>query len=347
MLNRKKIIRDFIAKDGASINELLPKVNNLLGKKISKITLIRDIDELIKDGLVHRQGKGPSVRYYVAETAALLEEIDRNEYFAKDQGERGAKKEFDFEIFKLLSDTDIFSAEQRRQLGEMNAEYAINFEKLPKEIVNREYERLMIELSWKSSRIEGNTYDLLETEFLIRENREAKGHSRLEARMILNHKDALETARKSRIKIISLENIGKIHTTLIKEMGISEKIRSKPVGITGTDYRPLSVASEISMAMESLCWLVNSKKDVFEKCLILNLLIAYIQPYNDGNKRTSRLMGNAVLIANAYCPLSFRSIDELEYKKAVILFYEQNNLHYFRQLFIEQFAFAVRNYFRA
>jgi len=77
------------------------------------------------------------------------------------------------------------------------------------------------------------------------------------------------------------------------------------------------------------------------------LLIAYIQPFEDGNKRTSRLMGNAVLLAHDICPLSYRSVKDSEYKKAVLLFYEQNNISYFKQLFIEQFKFAVNNYFGA
>jgi Fic family protein len=74
-------------------------------------------------------------------------------------------------------------------------------------------------------------------------------------------------------------------------------------------------------------------------------MIAYIQPFEDGNKRTSRMVSNAILLAFGICPLSYRSIDEAEYKKAVILFYELNNISYFKQLFIEQFRFAVNNYF--
>jgi len=75
-------------------------------------------------------------------------------------------------------------------------------------------------------------------------------------------------------------------------------------------------------------------------------MVAYIQPFEDGNKRTSRLMANAVLLANNYCPLSFRSISEKEYKKAMVVFYEQNSLIYLKKLIIDQFKFAVDNYFR-
>ena len=75
------------------------------------------------------------------------------------------------------------------------------------------------------------------------------------------------------------------------------------------------------------------------------LLISYIQPFEDGNKRTSRILGNAMLLAYGYCPLSYRSVDEIEYKKAVILFYEQNNIQYFKQLFLEQCSQAAEKNF--
>ena len=97
--------------------------------------------------------------------------------------------------------------------------------------------------------------------------------------------------------------------------------------------------------MEQTCRLINDKTCVFEKALLILLLISYIQPFNDGNKRTARIVGNAMLIANGYCPLSFRTVDSIEYKKAMLLFYERNNISAFKQIFIEQFAFAVDTYF--
>ena len=83
------------------------------------------------------------------------------------------------------------------------------------------------------------------------------------------------------------------------------------------------------------------------KSLATVLLLSYIQPFEDGNKRTARLLGNAVLLAHDYCPLSYRSIDEGDYKKATLLFYEQNSALFFKQLFTEQFVFAIRTYFLA
>ena len=90
---------------------------------------------------------------------------------------------------------------------------------------------------------------------------------------------------------------------------------------------------------------INKFKDPFSKALMSLALIAYIQPFEDGNKRTSRLVANAFLLSHNSSPLSFRSIDTTEYKKAIILFYEQNNIKFLKELFIEQFEFSVNNYF--
>ena len=74
-------------------------------------------------------------------------------------------------------------------------------------------------------------------------------------------------------------------------------------------------------------------------------MISYIQPFEDGNKRTGRILANSILFAYNYCPLSYRSINETDYKKAIIIFYENNSLDYFKQLFVNQFKFAVNKYF--
>ena len=97
--------------------------------------------------------------------------------------------------------------------------------------------------------------------------------------------------------------------------------------------------------MNTLCALVNQSVHPIEKALIAVLMISYIQPFEDGNKRASRILGNALLLAYNCCPLSYRSVDEVEYKKGILLFYEQNNLSYFKTIFIDQFRQAITKYF--
>ena len=82
---------------------------------------------------------------------------------------------------------------------------------------------------------------------------------------------------------------------------------------------------------------------MFEKALLALVLLSYIQAFTDGNKRAARIISNGILIA--YCPISFRSVDSIDYKKAMLMFYEQNNIAAFKQIFIDQFLFAVKNYF--
>ena len=102
---------------------------------------------------------------------------------------------------------------------------------------------------------------------------------------------------------------------------------------------------QIREAIHDTCNLINGKECVFEKALLTLVLLSYIQAFTDGNKRTARITSNAILIANGYCPLSFRTVSSIDYKKAMLIFYEQNNLHAFKQIFIDQFQFAVKEYF--
>jgi len=208
-------------------------------------------------------------------------------------------------------------------------------------------ERLAIDLSWKSSQIEGNTYSLLETERLLKDKETAAGKTKDEATMLLNHKDALDFIIKNPnyINPLTVSSIEDIHSILVKELDISRNIRSRRVGISGTNYKPLDNEFQIKEAVESMCTLINSKKNVFEKALLSLVLVSYIQPFSDGNKRTARIISNAILINNHFCPISFRTIDSIEYKKAMLVFYEQTNISPFKKAFIGQFEFAVNTYF--
>ena len=104
---------------------------------------------------------------------------------------------------------------------------------------------------------------------------------------------------------------------------MERNIRQRRVGISGTNYKPLDNEHQIREALEDMCRLINRKENVFEKTLLALVLLSYIQPFNDGNKRTARIICNAILISNQYCPISFRTIDAVEYKKAMLIFYEQ------------------------
>jgi len=206
----------------------------------------------------------------------------------------------------------------------------------------------MIEFSWKSSAIEGNTYTLLATEALIKNNVAAEGKTKEETQMILNHKDAFNEAiqNKERFRKLDFPDIEYIHSVLTKKLGITKNIRNAAVGITGTKYKPLDNSHQIKDAAQKMVGLINKKESFFEKAFLALALIAYIQIFEDGNKRTARTVSNAILLAHNSIPLSYRIVDIEEYKKAMILFYERNNLSYFKKIFIVQFQDAATNYFK-
>jgi Fic family protein len=241
----------------------------------------------------------------------------------------------------------LFTEAEMLELNALQHQFSENFAVLTDEEKRKEMERLGIDLSWKSSQIEGNTYSLLETERLLKEKKTASGKTKEEAIMLLNHKDALDfiVAHPDYLERLTIAHIEDIHSLLVKELGVDRNIRTRRVGITGTNYRPIDNEFQIREALQQTCDLVNSRDNVFEKALFVLVLLSYIQAFNDGNKRVARITSNAMLIANGYCPISFRTVDSIDYKKAMLLFYEQNNISSFKKIFIEQFWFAVETYF--
>lgn len=347
LTQRQFNILEFIgAKESVGNQDVKNYLEEKNKEKISRITVVRDINELLKKGLIKKIGRGRNICYQEAIKNKILKHIDVDEYFKKGPDERIVVFDrFNFNIFKELK--EIFSKQELEELNELNKNYQKRIKKLGSTVLKKEFERLTIELSWKSSQIEGNTYSLIDTEILIKENKEAKGHKKEEAIMILNHKKALDyiLANKNDFKKINLRKLENTHDILIKDLNIPKGIRKRIVGIVGTKYRPLDNEFQIKEVIEKTLKLADGFKNPFLKAIVLVLLISYIQPFEDGNKRTSRLIGNAVFLANNICPLSYRSINEADYKKAIILFYEQNNVRFFKELFIQQFKFAVENYF--
>lgn len=314
--------------------------------KISKPTLIRDLNVLLEKKLIRTEGKGKNTKYFTYSENPLLKPFDLDLYFLKDPDERtGAKKDFDFSVFDHLS--KLFSVLENEKTNKFYKSFTRQTKRLNPDILKKELERFVIELSWKSSKIEGNTYTLLETEELIKKHKKAKGKSRHETIMILNHKSAFEEILKNKneLKKLNLSKINKLHNILTKGLDISPGIRKQAVGITGTVYKPLDNEFQIREAMEKLHKAVNRNNNPLEKALMAKSMISYIQPYSDGNKRTGRMLANALLLAYDYYPLSYRSINEKEFKKALILFYEQNSIYHLKRLFIEQLIFAYANYF--
>jgi Fic family protein len=272
--------------------------------------------------------------------------IDIDDYFALDPDKRTLKsKYYNFDVWSELD--NIFSLAELAKLDAINEAYRTNRAAMTPATLKKELERLTIEFSWKSSRIEGNTYTLLDTERLIKEQVEATGKKHDEAVMIMNHKKALDFVftKPEYFQTLTLAKIEDLHRLLTDGLGVARGIRQNRVGITGTNYRPLDNAQQIREAVLTLIDKINGIKHPIAKALAAVLMVSYIQPFEDGNKRAARLLGNAILLAHNYCPLSYRGADEVEYKKGVVLFYEQNDFSYFKVIFTAQFEQAVKKYF--
>lgn len=342
---RQNEIVSIIREDlGMSTSDILP----LLSFKVSIKTLQRDLRSLEEMLFISSEGVGRNTLYFLSQLAKILKEINVDNYFKTPYLKREVKERFNFKIFDILKD-DIFMQSEREKLEGLHKEFLTNFSKYNSQtIINKELERIMIEFSWRSSVIEGNTYSLLGTEALLKNNVVSEGKTEAETQMIINHKDAFNEVILNKDRFIKLKSsdIEYIHSVLTKKLGISRNIRKEGVGVTGTKYKPLDNEPQIKEAMEKMIKLINKKKSFFEKAFLISTLIAYIQIFEDGNKRTSRMMSNAILLAYNSIPLSYRIVDVEEYKKAVILFYELNNISYLKQIFIDQFEDAVSAYFK-
>jgi len=346
MIDKKEIEVIEIIKKNQEISS--KEIFDGISSSISYATVKRILAKLIDENLLIKKGKGKSTKYLISPTHELLYPIDIEKYYEKEIDERDIKANFNLLLIpEILKECSVFTSNELEQLDLFQDKFNRNISQLSEIEYKKEFERLAIDLSWKSSQIEGNTYSLLETERLLKEKETASGKTKEEATMLLNHKEAIDFIIENPDYVIplSVSKIEDIHSILIKELGVDKNIRKRRVGISGTNYRPLDNEFQILEALSNMCELVNSKKNVFEKALLLLVLISYIQPFVDGNKRTARIVSNAVLMNHKYCPISFRTVDSVEYKKAMLLFYEQNNISIFKEIFIDQFKFAVNTYF--
>jgi len=324
------------------------QIHEGIGQEWGYATIKRSIRVLMSEKLIIALGKGKGTKYVISLTYEFLVPIDPDKYFQKELDEREIRRDFNLNLISdQLQGIQLFTDQEHALLDQFQSTFKRNTDGLAPREFNREFERLAIDLSWKSSQIEGNTYSLLETERLFREQETASGKTKDEATMLLNHKAALDfiLQHPNYIQPLSLAGIEDIHTLLIKDLKVARNIRKRRVGITGTNYRPLDNEFQIRESLQSMVALINGRNDVFEKALLVLVLISYIQPFEDGNKRTARIISNAILMNYQHCPLSFRTVDPIDYKKAMLIFYEQNNISAFKKIFIEQFEFAVRTYF--
>lgn len=213
----------------------------------------------------------------------------------------------------------------------------------------RIFNRLLIDLSWNSSRLEGNTYSLLETERLLELGETAEGKNAQEAQMILNHKAAIELLVEqatevgfNRYTVLNLH--GLLSENLLADPRACGRLRSIPVGISGTVFHPLEVPQLIEECFQKILDTATAIPDAFEQAFFVMVHLPYLQPFEDANKRVSRLAANIPLIRGNLCPLSFVDVSDRAYTDGILGIYELNHIELLRDVFVWAYERSCTRY---
>lgn len=209
--------------------------------------------------------------------------------------------------------------------------------------------RLLIDLSWASSRLEGNTYNRLDTERLIRFGEAAEGKDAIETQMILNHKTAIEYLVHDADRVaVNAETIIAVHALLSDGLFADPmacgKLRNRPVEIGGSVFLPIALPQRIEELFGIVLGLAAEIEDPFEQAFFLMVHLPYLQPFEDVNKRVSRLAANIPLIKGNLSPLSFIDVPEQAYVDALLGVYELNRIELLRDVFVWAYERSCQQY---
>ena len=210
-------------------------------------------------------------------------------------------------------------------------------------------DRLLIDLSWASSRLEGNTYSRLDTQNLIQFGHAAAGKDQLEAQMILNHKAAIEMLVEHAGEIaFDRHTVQNLHAllsdNLLPDAAAGGRLRRTDVAITGSVYQPLAVPQQIEEHFDTLLAKARAIDDPFEQAFFAMVQLPYLQPFDDVNKRTSRLAANIPLIRHNLAPLSFVDVPEDLYISGTLGVYELGRVELLRDVFAWAYERSCQRY---
>lgn len=335
--------------DGVSIKELLNLMNNVTPKR----TVQYRLSILIKSGVLRMESAGRSSKYYINKTLEIDQTLGRVETFMIPLSREGEELR-----------TQVLAPIQMRQHVSYRKEFLDSYEpnktfylsqpileklfKLGSGVdkgrpagtyARKIYQRLLIDLSWNSSRLEGNTYSLLETERLLATGEEAPGKNRMDAQMILNHKAAIEfivdMAEEVDINRYTILNIhGLLSHDLLLDPKACGRLRTIPVKIGKSVYHPIEIPYLIEEYFLRIIQKASLIKNPFEQSFFLMVHLPYLQPFLDVNKRVARLAGNIPFIRENLSPLSFVDVPESDYIQGLLAIYELNRIELFRDVFV-------------
>ena len=324
--------------DGLPLDELLQRS----GLKVDRSTFFRHLTRLIEGGRAQRIGRARASRYRLLGVARI------RAHLALPYAQRPAVQYAPEFLERYLPNKTPFLStseiDQLHQAGrvDMGAAPAGTY-------ARRIYERLMIDLSYASSRLEGSTYNLLETERLVRFGEELPDRDRKEAVMILNHKEAIRFIVDNLASVdLTRRDLFDLHALLsdglLADPADSGRLRHSLVKIGGAAYTPLDNPYRLNEEFDFLLAKLLEVKDPFEKAFCLFVFLPYLQAFEDVNKRTSRVGLNIPLLKHDLCPLSFITVDERAYVEGTLGVYELNDAALLKQVFIEGYVRSAENY---
>ncbi|MBU3741271.1 MAG: Fic family protein [Candidatus Kapabacteria bacterium] len=341
---------------GAALEDIAP-----LCSDVPRRTLQHRLSVLVSQQRIIRVGKGRATRYHHVRTLTLREQTER--YRADDPASNISAtlrltpegKEVqqlvrlpvvartpvaynpDFLHAYRPNETFYLSSDTRTELLECGR--TLDAVRPAGTYIKTMYNRLLIDLSWNSSRLEGSTYSLLETEHLFTQGRIADGANLHDVQMILNHKTAIdmlveqqEDINLNRFTILGLHNI--LSDNLLADSSAQGRLRKRPVGIAGTVYLPLEVPQLIDEYFGAILDTAVAIKDPFEQAFFVMVHLPYLQPFEDVNKRVSRLTANIPFIRENLSPLSFVDVPVTEYIEGLLGVYELNRIELLRDVFV-------------
>lgn len=330
---------------------------------VARRTAQRLVSQMVAAGLVAARGEGRARRYYppytarttLAPTDRFPESIplsaDSNDVLAYINQPLEARKPVGYqrEFIEAYqpNQTWYLSEPLRRQLHRTGrtpqTEAAAGT--YSRAILNR----LLIDLSWASSHLEGNTYSRLDTRELIEHGKAARGKAPLETQMILNHKTAIEllvenidTAGFNRYTLLNLHSA--LAENLLPNPADEGRIRQHAVDIGESVYRPLSTPQQVDDLLDLLLLKANQIGDPFEQSFFMMVHLPYLQPFADINKRTSRLVANLPLFRANLCPLTFLDVPQHAYSRAVLGVYEMTRVELLRDLYVWAYERSTQEY---
>lgn len=326
-----------------SLHELL----SALGEGFYERTVRRWLNDMQKQGLVLKTGKSRDTRYQALSSDFSSHADQSLQYVKQPIFDRNPVSYNPQWLTDYIPNQTFYLSQSIRQSlnkeghREENGEFAGTY-------ARKIYHRLLIDLSYNSSRLEGNTYSLLETEKLILEGTSASGKLDQEKVMILNHKDAIKHLIDSAEKLtISFNEICTLHYLLSDGLVLPEyagKVRDHSVRISASTYLPLEQPIQIQQQLQKICQTATLIEDAYEQSFFLLTHIAYLQAFVDVNKRTSRLAANIPLIKNNLVPLSFNHVQADQYISAMLCIYELNDVNPLAELYYTSYIRSSHAY---